>query len=138
MLSFRSFSIRDSAKAEHQGWGGDEGKRELEAETAGLGDAAAEAKEGGDDAAAAKPAETNGEKAAAVEEAATPAEPEDNSVTYEEYLKQRQAANIPGVQQVAARKANEGADEAQWKDGVAIEKKEQDPFFAIEGAQKVS
>lgn len=126
---------RDSAKAEHQGWGGDDGKRELEAEVEGQTDAITEAKEGDE----AKPApETNGDK---TEEAAAapaaPAEEEDNSLTYEEYLKQKKAAPIAGVQQIQARKANEGADDSQWKDGVVHTKAAPTEFFTIE-KEKVS
>ena len=125
---------RDSAKAEHQGWGGDDGKRELEAEVEGATDAATEVKAGDE----AKPAaEANGdEKTAEAAAPAAPAEEEDNSLTYEEYLKQKKDAPIAGVSQIQARKANEGADESQWKDGVVHTKEELTEFFTIE-KQKV-
>lgn len=120
---------RDSAKAEHQGWGGDDGKRELQAEVEGETDAVTEAKEGDE----AKPAaETNGEAKAEETAPAAPAEEEDNSLTYEEYLKQKKSAPIAGVSQIQARKANEGSDDSQWKDGVVHTKEQPTEFFTLE------
>ena len=128
----------DSAKQEHQSWGGDDGKRELEAENDGGADAAAEKTNGtstpavveGTDGAEATPA------AATDAAPATPAEPEDNSKTYEEYLKERQAGLNSKLGVPEGRKANEGSDESQWKDGVAITKPETDNYYV--GTQKVS
>jgi len=117
----------DSDKAEHQGWGGDDGKRELENENAGVTDAAAEKGTEtpvGEAADAAAPAEKAPE---------VPAEPEDTSKTYEEFLKERKTAGrgvLDGLS-TQARKANEGADDSQWKDGVAISKDSEDAgYFA--------
>lgn len=134
------FPASDSAKQEHQSWGGDDGKRELEAETAGGADAAAEKTnaDGTATPAVADGAEgTDAAPAAAADAApATPAEPEDNSKTYEEYLKERQAAANSKFGVPEARKANEGADDSQWKDGVAITKPAvgEDNYYV--GAQK--
>lgn len=133
----------DSEKAEHQGWGGDEGKRELEAETAGVTDAAVEQGWGVETAGAtdapvgqgwgadvsATPAPAENEAAPAVESAAAEplkvqAEPEDNSKTYEEYQKEQRAAGRGVLENLSLgqRKANEGADDSQWKDGVLLSK----------------
>jgi len=128
--------ITDSAKQEHQSWGGDDGKRELEAENDGGADAAAEKTNGtstpavveGTDGAEATPAATTDAAPA------TPAEPEDNSKTYEEYLKERQAGLNSKLGVPEGRKANEGSDESQWKDGVAITKPETDNYYV--GTQK--
>ncbi|CAO1624406.1 unnamed protein product [Sympodiomycopsis kandeliae] len=77
----------DSEKNLHQGWGGDDGKRELKAEQDGVEDAAAE-----------KPTvEANGEGAATPAAAETPAEEVDNTQTLDEYLAS-----------LAAKKANLG------------------------------
>lgn len=135
----------DTQKQEHQGWGGDEGKRELEAEHAGETDAAAEKNADGvpatpvaaeGDASAAAPAAA---KAAAEDKGPeVPTEPEDNSLTYDEYLKQQKSAGRGALDslELAARKANEGQDDSQWKDGVLVEKehKVEDTYFL--GASK--
>jgi len=135
--------ITDSDKKEHQGWGGDDGKRELEAENAAEGDAAAEKAAAVDgEAAPAADAEgdaANGDKKAEAPAAApaAPVEEEDNSKSYEEYLAERKAAGrgiLENLTGASGRKANEGSDDSQWKDGVLLEKTEGDAYF--EGKQK--
>ncbi|KAI0068352.1 hypothetical protein BV25DRAFT_1904746 [Artomyces pyxidatus] len=140
----------DSDKKVHQSWGGDEGNSELKAEQAGNTDAIAETTATGADA------DWDGAGAATddiwntpiVDAEATPAaegekegrkprgdraerepEEEDNTLTYEEYLAQREAAsNIPKVE--AVRAANDGADDL-WKDAVQHTKKtdDEDTYF---------
>jgi len=132
--------ITDSAKQEHQSWGGDDGKRELENETAGVSDANAEKTEAGaatptTDAPAAATTETAAGTEAAATTPAAPVEEEDNSKTYEEYLKERQAAG-KSFAPLEGRKANEGQDESQWKDGVAITKPSKDEENFYVGQQK--
>lgn len=63
-------SCSDSDKKEHQGWGGDEGKRELEAENEGKADAKAEAS--GWDTGAADGETAEGDASAANGDAAAP------------------------------------------------------------------
>jgi plasminogen activator inhibitor 1 RNA-binding protein len=99
-----SSAFSDSEKKEHQGWGGDEGKRELEAENQGSTDAQTEAKT------------TEGQ------EGATEPEPEDKTMTLDEYLAERAAKGL-AIELPAARTANEGADDSQWKDGVQLLRK---------------
>jgi plasminogen activator inhibitor 1 RNA-binding protein len=98
----------DSEKKEHQGWGGDEGKRELEAENQGATDAQTEA--------VTKDAEGQ----------AGELEPEDKTKTYDEYLAERTAQGL-SVELPRARAANEGADDTQWRDGVELLKKADSP-----------
>lgn len=104
---------KDSDKAEAQGWGADEGKKELEAEVLGEADAKVE----GDAPVAAKKADAPAYGTFVAEE-----EEEDNTQTYEEYLAE-QAAKKVQRDLPAARTANEGADDSQWKDAVALARK---------------
>lgn len=101
---------RDSDKAEAQGWGAEEGKKELEAEVLGEADAKTELPVEGaakkDDTPAYAPVE----------------EEEDNTQTYEEYLV-AQAANKLNIALPEARVANEGVDESQWASQTQLAKK---------------
>jgi len=106
----------DSHKQEHQAWGGDEGKRELSDENEGLKDA---------QAAVSGVATPVGDGTSTPVPAQAEAEPEDNTKTYQEWLAEQKKANIGG-DLPQARQANEGADDAQWKDAVAIKKDEDD------------
>lgn len=149
----------DSDKKVHQGWGGDDGKAELQAETAATVDAAAE--QSGGDAWGAPASDAAGWGAdapadasvwdAPVGETAAPAtegkpaeregrprreeEEEDNTLTLDQYLaqkKEKEAAALPEKPQ--ARQANEGADGSLWKDAVAIQKGgEEDAYFVGKG-----
>ena len=57
-------------------------------------------------------------------------EPEDNTKTYDEYLAEQAGRSQKlGTPAQAPRKANEGADDAQWKDAVALQKKEEDETY---------
>lgn len=105
--------FRDSDKAEAAGWGGEDGKKELLAEEAGVADAAGEATPAG---------------AATPLESATPAyipevEEEDNTQTYDEYLAAQAANKISIGSLPEARAANEGADDSQWKVSTVLGKK---------------
>ncbi|GAA94831.1 uncharacterized protein L969DRAFT_20209 [Mixia osmundae IAM 14324] len=124
--------ITDSAKQEHQGWGGDDGKRELEAENAGALDAVNAA-----DGANAQPnAEDHSQRETLIDQsnvadpkgpvsadAAPKVEEEvDNSKTYDEYLAEK-AGKTLGFELPKARQANEGSDDSQWKDAKVAERK---------------
>lgn len=143
----------DSEKKEHQGWGGDEGKRELEAEVEGEKDAAGEAKAGdGWDSAPAdgeKKAEDGwaskegDAKAADGKANGAPApveEEEDNTLTYDEYLAQQAAGvSIGGIESRSARQANAGADDSQWKHAVEVARKAdqaEESYFAASKTKK--
>ncbi|KAJ3762877.1 hypothetical protein EV360DRAFT_34765 [Lentinula raphanica] len=140
----------DSDKKIHQGWGGDEGKSELQAETAATVDAAAEQAEGwgatsGDasawDAPAGDASVWDVAAGDAAPAAATDAKPEregrnreeeeDNTLTLDQYLaqkKEKDALALPEKPQI--RQANEGADSDIWKDAVALQKGgEEDAYF---------
>lgn len=103
--------IRDSDKTEAQGWGGEDGQRELAAEEAGAVDALGDATPAG----AATPLEAAPAFVAEVEE-------EDNTQTYDEYLA-AQAEKKLTMALPSARVANEGADQSQWTSSVALTKK---------------
>ncbi|EMD41830.1 hypothetical protein CERSUDRAFT_79455 [Gelatoporia subvermispora B] len=135
----------DSDKKVHQGWGGDEGNTELKTETAAQNDATAEqtgdawgttdvsqwdapATSGDAAVEAEKPAEDRRSREREVEE-------EDNTLTLDEYLKQRKGLEI--VPQLETRKANEG-DDAIWKDAVVVTKKDEDETAYFVGKTKSS
>lgn len=110
-MSFR----RDSDKSEAQGWGAEEGKKELEAEVLGEADAKTESTPAVDGEAS----ESKAEKVYPVQEE----EEEDNTQTYDEYL-----ASISGVKKLEmalpeVRIANEGVDESQWAGQTVAAKK---------------
>lgn len=92
----------DSEKNLHQGWGGDDGERELKAEQDAAADAKAENKPeaNGESSEWDAPA-TEAAPAAAADGEAAPAEEVDNTKTYEEYLAD-----------LAAKKANLGGKNA--------------------------
>jgi len=115
----------DSHKQEHQAWGGDEGKRELNDENNGEADAKA--------AVSGVATPVNGEASTPINgtipEETAPVAEEDNTKTYDEWLaEQTKPLNI-GLPKPEARKANEGSDDSQWKDAVAISRKEEDETF---------
>lgn len=130
----------DSEKKVGQGWGHEEGNAELKDETAGETDAKAEV---GAPAEGAWGADTTADWGAPNPDAAAadaPAddkaegrphrevEEEDNTLTLEEYLKQKKDLEL--VPKLETRKANEG-DESIWKDAVPVTKKdeEEDAYF---------
>lgn len=144
----------DSDKKIHQGWGGDEGTTELQAEMQGATDAVVDTNNdwagtapsndwaGGDNSASAwdAPAAEAGEAApAAAEEKSGDRPPrrdrdreeeEDNTLTLDQYLakKKEEAAGV--VPKLETRKANEG-DDSIWKDAVPLKKNEdEEAYFA--------
>lgn len=117
---FLSFPCRTTNKAEHQAWGGDDGQRELDDETNAQKDADREA---------------NGGSGAATPATPAAAEEEDKTQSYAEYLAAQAAAMGETLAEKLglkkeARAANEGADEAQWKNAKPLTKDEDDSFFA--------
>ncbi|KAJ3029033.1 hypothetical protein HDV00_009807 [Rhizophlyctis rosea] len=60
-------------------------------------------------------------------EAEAAKEPEEVLKTLDQYFAEREAKK--GAADVAVRKANEGADESQWKDAVVFQKEEEDYFI---------
>lgn len=70
------------------------------------------------------------EPASAETDAAAPAEEEeDNTVSYEEYLKQK-AQKALSFSAPAIRKANEGADDSKWGNQALTKENDQDAYFA--------
>ncbi|PCH33588.1 hypothetical protein WOLCODRAFT_22099 [Wolfiporia cocos MD-104 SS10] len=147
----------DTDKKVSQGWGADEGNAELKAEDAAAGDAAAEAfnppadtsgwgatdpsadawgaSTPAEDAAAAavegdKSGEREGRKPRDVEE-------EDNTLTLDEYLKQKKQQELELIPKLEVRKANEG-DDSIWKDAVVVNKKDEDEAAYFVGKTKTS
>jgi len=131
----------DSEKKINQGWGANQGKAELTAETQAEADATKESGEGAAAAAAddwgvsATPAAADAEGDAAVNGSPTEktrkfVEEEDNSLTLDEYLAQKkESAVVPKIE--AVRRANEGADESQWKDIVPLSKEKEDENYFV-------
>lgn len=143
----------DSEKKVSQGWGADEGEAELKAETAGEGDAAADALNTSADASGwgapaadagdwDAPAASGADEWAVPTTEATPAaeeekpaegrrgrdrepEEEDNTLTLDEYLKQQKEKELAAIPKLEPRKANEG-DDSIWKDAVLVSKKDED------------
>jgi len=144
----------DSDKKIHQGWGGDEGTTELNAEEAGSTDAQAEgvsaAKDGWDpvpveswsappeaDPWGAPPAEGDGtpavEEKAAEDRKPRDREPEedDHTISYEQYLAQKKDTTTTSVPKLeGVREANEGAEGA-WGDDVEHKKNEDDQAYFV-------
>ncbi|KAN0065775.1 hypothetical protein ACQY0O_000905 [Thecaphora frezii] len=115
----------DTPKNLHQGWGGDDGKRELDVEKKAEADAKAEN------------LEANGAPAAEGEakpEEKQPEEEEDKTMTLDEYL----AAQAAKKASIAAPKVREApADDSAWSNfGVKLEKPESDDYFAAKKAEK--
>lgn len=133
----------DSEKKVSQGWGADEGEAELKAETAGEGDAAADALSPSADASGwGVPAASGADDWAVPTTEETPApegekpsegrrgrdrepEEEDNTLTLDEYLKQQKERELAAIPKLEPRKANEG-DDSIWKDAVLVNKKDED------------
>lgn len=128
----------DTDRKVASGWGAEEGKQELQAETEGYGDAEA----------ALTPADADDGWGAKAEDGAPVAnghaknvdgggdsreeEEEDKTKTFEEYLAEKAgAANALPSLKKDARKPNEGADDSQWKNAVKFVKgeEEEEVFF---------
>ncbi|KAM0754330.1 hypothetical protein T439DRAFT_175698 [Meredithblackwellia eburnea MCA 4105] len=107
------------------GWGAEEGKDELAAEVQGAQDAA-------DAVASATPAAEDG-AATPVDGAPAPRarrgrrddeeEEEDTTLTLDQYLAAQAEKKLNVAELPSARAANEGADDSQWKDAVALARK---------------
>lgn len=130
-LSFSNCSDNnsESEKQAAHGWGANEGGAELADEQAGEAIATTEAKEAstgdGDAAPIADP------------EPAAEAEPEDNSISYADYLAQQEekkkalGSGIP-----EARKPNEGSkQDKKWANAKALSKEEEEDFVAGSGGK---
>ena len=124
ILIFSDFSS-DSEKQAAHGWGANEGQAELEDEKAGEAQAKAEEKEAltGDGDGIAEPA--------------AEAEPEDNSISYADYLAQQAEKKLAlGSGVPEARKPNEGSkQDKKWANAKAIAKEEEEDFVAGSGGK---
>ncbi|CAE7215746.1 unnamed protein product [Rhizoctonia solani] len=126
----------DTEKRVNSGWGAEEGRTELAAEQSGAADATVDAGNewgapatGDWGAPAGEEAEnkpTEGEEQA---ERPPREEEEDNTITFSEYIANKKASDaVPG--RLAARAANEGADNTLWKDAVQLQRDEdEDTYF---------
>jgi len=156
-----SGTLPDSEKRVHQGWGGDDGERELQNEQAAAADATGEvsgtaavdwAGEGntgadwgatpkndqGDDWSAAPPA-ADASPAGENKEAGNEfrrrrqqeEEEDDNTVTFDQYLAQKKQAisDLPKLEGI--RKANEGSDDALWKNAVHNGKENEEENYFV-------
>lgn len=140
--------ISDTEKRVHQSWGGDDGPTELKDETAAVTDAAADSNDWGvaatdapaddpwgapiaaDAFAPTEPERERGEGRPRREREPREPEEEDNTLTLEQYLAQKQESTvIPKLE--AVRKANEGADDNIWKDAVPIQKNEEEDAYFV-------
>jgi plasminogen activator inhibitor 1 RNA-binding protein len=75
------------------------------------------------------------EDAAAGESAPAP-EPEEAVKTYDEYLAEKAQKSLD-ISLPESRKANEGADDSQWKDAVPLEKDEEEEFLFAGKVSKI-
>jgi plasminogen activator inhibitor 1 RNA-binding protein len=118
--SFFLTSCSESEKQANHGWGANEGDAELKDEQAGEAIAKAEQKEG--DAGAADAEE---------------AEPEDNSISYAEYLAQQAEKKLQlGAGVPEARKPNEGSkQDKKWANAKPIAKEDEEDFVAGSGGK---
>jgi len=120
----------DSEKQANHGWGATEGGAELADEQAGEAIANAEQKEAltgdGDAAPATEPAEPVAE-----------AEPEDNSISYADYLAQQAEKKLAlGTGVPEPRKPNEGSkQDKKWANAKPISKEEEEDFVAGSGGK---
>lgn len=125
----------DSEKQAGHGWGATDGQAELADEQAGESIAKADEKEAlvGDGADA--PVNADGEKLEPLP-AAEP-EPEDNSISYADYLAQQAEKKLNlGTGIPEARKPNEGSKEdKKWANAKALAKEEEEAFIAGSGGK---
>lgn len=122
-------SLSESEKQAAHGWGGNDGEAELNDEKAGEAIAKADEKEaltGDGDA-----APTDGAEPAAE------AEPEDNSISYADYLAQQAEKKLAlGSGIPEARKPNEGSkQDKKWANAKPISKEEEEDFVAGSGGK---
>lgn len=143
--------VHDTDRKIAAGWGADEGKQELQAETEGWGDAKA----------AISPNVGDGENqawgpgASATEDAAAgpnghgppgageakPEEEEDRTKTFEEYLAEKANSTSPIIGfKKEARKPNEGVDDSQWKGAVQLIRgpEQEEVFFQVSKEKKAA
>lgn len=135
----------DSDKKVHQGWGGDDGPTELQAETAATADANNDWATGAEGAAPSNdwgapaegaPAAGSGE----ADDAAAPAEgdrraqeeEEDNTLTLDQYLAKQKENESSVIPKLEARKV----ETEDWADVTPLEKKDEEEFYV--GKQKAA
>jgi len=116
----------ESEKQAGHGWGANEGGAELDDEQAGEAIAKAEQKEA-----------LAGDGDAAPTDGAAEAEPEDNSISYADYLAQLAEKKLAlGTGVPEARKPNEGSkQDKKWANAKAINKEEEEDFVAGSGGK---
>ena len=120
----------ESEKQAAHGWGGNNGEAELNDEQAGEAIAKADEKEALTADGDAAPTDGTGEPAAE-------AEPEDNSISYADYLAQQAEKKLAlGSGIPEARKPNEGSkQDKKWANAKPIAKEEEEDFVAGSGGK---
>ncbi|KAI0481858.1 hypothetical protein F4859DRAFT_437260 [Xylaria cf. heliscus] len=109
-----------SEKQAAQSWGATEGGAEAKDEQAGEEIAQSELKEAAEDG----------------EDVATPAEPEDKSVSYSDYLAQQAEKKLALGDSLEIRKPNEGSKvDKKWANAKALNKDENDDFISATGGK---
>ena len=126
----------DSEKQVSQGWGSTKGESEWTDEQAGEAIAKAEEKDGFDTNPDA-PIDADGEHLASTKEndaSAAELEPEDNTMSYSDYLA-KVAAEKLDLGAPAARKPNEGKTDKKWAAAKPLQKEEEDTYIAGAGSK---
>ncbi len=150
-------SYSEHTKQADQSWGAPTGDAEWNDERAGEAIAATEVKEAGWDATAAsgasgwdegapqgapgfadsgaaQPADDGFGSGTAGAEATEPAEPEDTSISYSEYVAQQAQKKLEGLGLKEARKPNEGAkQDKKWQNAKAISRDESEEYISGAG-----
>jgi plasminogen activator inhibitor 1 RNA-binding protein len=109
----------DNPKATEQAWGNEAESQQAADQAAATGEVS--------------PKDPNAEEAAPAAETAAPVEEEDNTMSYEEYLKSK-TSNLQ-LQAPKARAANEGQED-KWANSTAFEKDNDEAYFAGKQKQK--
>jgi len=116
----------ESEKQASHGWGANEGGAELDDEQAGEAIAKADQKE----------ALTGDGDAAPTDGNTAEVEPEDNSISYADYLAQLAEKKLAlGSGVLEARKPNEGKQDKKWANAKAISKEEEEDFVSGSGGK---
>lgn len=141
--------VHDTDRKVASGWGAEEGKQELQAETDGYGDAKAALTpgvEGEDGKIDLKSPAANGDAAEPQwgnggEPSPPVVDEEEKMKTFEEYLAEKAVAisNLPTIKN-DTRKPNEGLDDSQWKGAIQLIKgqEEEEVFLQISKEKKTS
>ncbi|KAI9680903.1 MAG: hypothetical protein M1829_000983 [Trizodia sp. TS-e1964] len=129
-----SHQLPDTDKRINQGWGGQDGNSEWKDEQAGEAIAQSEEKEGGFDTGVTAPTdlpEGAAEEADGAEASgsAAEAEPEDNHMSYSDYLVERERKKLELGGVLEARKPNQGKQDKKWANAKELKKDDEDEEY---------